>query len=148
MGLIVHPRTADVRRRGADQEFFLDRVLVEPREGEQPPGDRGAGPALRFQVPGEALDVGPADGEQRQGPAQHQLVNWRRSSAYASRVRPRYPARKPARATCSASVRTGWIVASAADETAVVTGHLPARLEPGCWADPGPSGSTEPQRKP
>jgi len=28
----------------------------------------------------------------------HQLVNWRKSKAYASRVRPRYPARKPARA--------------------------------------------------
>src|SRR2546429_8269674 len=80
--------------------------------------------------------------------ARHQLVNWRRSSAYASRVRPRYPARKPARATRSASVKTGWIVASAADGAAVVMGHLPARLEPGRWASSGPSGSTEPQRMP
>src|SRR2546429_9189036 len=63
--------------------------------------------------------------------ARHQLANWRKSSAYASRVRTRYPARNPARATRSASVKTGWIVASAADGAVVVIGHLPARLEPG-----------------
>jgi hypothetical protein len=56
--------------------------------------------------------------------------------------------RKPARAIRSASVKTGWIVASAAVGAAVVIGHLPARLEPGSWANPGPSGSTETQRKP
>src|SRR5690348_5774595 len=77
----------------------------------------------------------------------HQVVNWRRSSVYASRVRPRYPARNPARATRSASVKTGWIVASAADG-AVVIGHLPARLAPGSWASPGPSDFTETHRKP
>src|SRR5262249_5845765 len=63
--------------------------------------------------------------------ARHQLVNWRRSSAYASRVRPRYPARNPARATRSASVKTGWIVASAADETAVVIGAPPGQAGTG-----------------
>jgi hypothetical protein len=68
MGLIVHPRTADMRSWGAGQEFFLDRIPVEPDDGGQPPGDRGAGPAPGFQIPGEALDVGPADGEQCQGP--------------------------------------------------------------------------------
>ena len=31
--------------------------------------------------------------------ARHHVVNWRRSSAYASLVRPRYPARNPARAS-------------------------------------------------
>jgi hypothetical protein len=77
----------------------------------------------------------------------HQLVSWRRSRAQASRVRPRYPARNPARATRSAWVKTGWIVASAADGTAVVIGHLPAGLEPGSWASPGPSSSTETHRK-
>jgi hypothetical protein len=61
----------------------------------------------------------------------HQLVNWRRSSAYASRVRPRNPARNPARASRSGSVKAGWIVASAVDGAAVVIGHLPAGLEPG-----------------
>ena len=40
--------------------------------------------------------------------ARHQLVNWRRSSAYASRVRPRYPARNPASASRSASLNAGW----------------------------------------
>src|SRR5690242_12635116 len=80
--------------------------------------------------------------------ARHHVVNWRRSSAYASLVRPRYPATNPARVIRSASVKTGWIVASAADGTAVIIGHLPARLKPGSWARPGPSGSTEPQRKP
>jgi hypothetical protein len=36
-----------------------------------------------------------------------------------------------ARASRSGSVKAGWIVASAADGTAVVIGHLPAGLEPG-----------------
>jgi hypothetical protein len=36
------------------------------------------------------------DGTPGQRP-RHQLANWRRSSAYSSRVRPRYPARSPAR---------------------------------------------------
>jgi hypothetical protein len=31
MGLVVHPRPPDVRRRGAVQEFLLDGVLAEPR---------------------------------------------------------------------------------------------------------------------
>ena len=68
MGLVVHPWSAHVRGRRGAEEFFFDRVLVEPGDGGQPPGDRGAGPALRFEVPGEAFDVGAADGEQGQGP--------------------------------------------------------------------------------
>src|SRR6516162_9702918 len=48
------------------QEFLLDRVPVEPRNGAQPPGDRGPGAASSFQVPGEAFDVEAADGEQVQ----------------------------------------------------------------------------------
>ena len=62
MGLVLHPWSADMRSRRAAQEFFLNRVLIEPGDGGQPPGDRGAGPAPGFQVPGEALDIGPADG--------------------------------------------------------------------------------------
>ena len=49
------------------------------------------------------------------------------------------------------NVRTGLgcrIVASTVDEAAVVIGHLPAGLEPGSWASPGPSSSTETRRKP
>jgi len=43
--------------------------------------------------------------------ARYQGANWRRSKAQAPRVRPRIPAR----ATRSGSVKTGWIVASAAE---------------------------------
>ena len=46
------------------EEFFLDRVLVEPGNGAPPPGDGGPGAASVFQVTGEAFNVGPADGEQ------------------------------------------------------------------------------------
>ena len=48
-------------------EFFFDRVLVEPGDGAQAPGDGRAGPAPGFQFPGEGLEVGAADGEQGQG---------------------------------------------------------------------------------
>jgi hypothetical protein len=67
--------------------------------------------------------------------ARHQVVNWRKSSAYASRVRARYPARYPARASRSGSVKAGWIVARAVDGAAVVNGHLPAGLGPS-WVQP------------
>ena len=50
----IQPRTADMRRRGMRQEILLHRVPVEPGDGAQPTGDRGAG-----------LDVRSADGEQR-----------------------------------------------------------------------------------
>src|SRR5215831_10286766 len=60
----------------------------------------------------------------------HQVVNWRMSSAYASRVSPRYPARNPARASRSGSVKAGWIVARAVDGAVVVIGHLPGRPGP------------------
>ena len=71
MRLVVDPRPADMGGRGAIQEFFLDRVLVEPGDGGQPPGDGGVCPPFGFQVTGEGLDVGAADGEQgnRAGPA-------------------------------------------------------------------------------
>ncbi len=49
------------------EEFLFDRVLIEPGDGAQPPGDGSAGPAPSFQVAGEGLDVGAADGEQGQG---------------------------------------------------------------------------------
>src|SRR5262245_21381738 len=49
------------------QEFFLDRVAVEPGDGAQPPGNGRPGAAPGFQLPGEGLNVCPADGEQREG---------------------------------------------------------------------------------
>jgi len=66
MGLIVHPRTADVGGRGVIQEFLFDRVPVEPGDGAQPPGDSRAGAAPGLEFPGEAFDAGAADSEQGQ----------------------------------------------------------------------------------
>jgi hypothetical protein len=68
MGLVVDPRTSDVRGWGTVQEFLLEGTSVEPGDDGQPSGDGGAGPAYGFQFPGEGLDVGAADGEQRCGP--------------------------------------------------------------------------------
>ena len=67
VGLVVHPRPPDMSGWRVLQELHLDRVLVEPGDSAQPAGDRGAGPSPGLQVAGEAFDVGPADGEQRQG---------------------------------------------------------------------------------
>ena len=67
VGLVVQPRPPDVRGWRVLEEFFLDGVAVEPGDGAQPAGSRGAGPSLGLQVAGEAFDVGAADGEQGQG---------------------------------------------------------------------------------
>src|SRR5580692_6952258 len=68
--------------------------------------------------------------------ARHQVVNWRRSSAYASRVSPRYPARNPARASRSASVKAGWIGTRTAVGAVAVIGYLPDGLGPGGLGQP------------
>ena len=142
------PAVGGHARPASAEEFFFDRVPVEPGDGGQPPGDGGAGPAPGFQVPGEALDVGAADGEQGQGPGAAPAGELAQVQRVGLAGQAAVPARNPARATRSVSVKTGWNGASAADGTAVVIGHLPARLKPGSWASPGPSGLTEPQRKP
>jgi hypothetical protein len=49
----------------------------------------------------------------------------------AEQPRPRCPARNPARASRSGSVKAGWIVARAVDGAAVVIEHLRAGLRPG-----------------
>jgi len=67
MRFIIQPRPPDVGGRGMLQKLLLDRVLVEPGDRAQPPGNRRAGPAPDFEFPGEAFDVGTADGEQGQG---------------------------------------------------------------------------------
>jgi hypothetical protein len=67
MGLVGQPRAADVGGRGMLQEFFLDGIPVEPGDAAQPPGDGRAGAAPGLEFPGEAFDVGAADGEQGQG---------------------------------------------------------------------------------
>jgi hypothetical protein len=46
-------------------------------------------------------------------------------------------------------VKAGWIVASTVDGAAAVIRHLPAGLEPGGWASPGPKRlDGNPKRKP
>ena len=55
-----------MRGRGMLKQLFLDRVLVEPGDGAQPPGDGGAGTPLGLQVPGVGLDVSAPDREQGQ----------------------------------------------------------------------------------
>jgi hypothetical protein len=45
MRLIIQPRTANVGGRGMLEKFLLDRVVVEPGDGTQPPGDGRAGAA-------------------------------------------------------------------------------------------------------
>ena len=62
--LVVQAGPADMGGRGVVEEFFLDGVAVEPRDGAQPAGDGGPGAAAGFQVAGEALDVGAAGLEQ------------------------------------------------------------------------------------
>jgi hypothetical protein len=54
MRLVVQPRSADVRGGRVVKELFFDGVLVEPGDGAQPPGDRGAGPAPGFHLAEEA----------------------------------------------------------------------------------------------
>jgi hypothetical protein len=49
---------------GMAEEFFLDRVAVEPGDGAQPTRHRGSGTATGFEVTGEVLDVGAAGLEQ------------------------------------------------------------------------------------
>src|SRR5215469_12396259 len=66
----------------------------------------------------------------------HQPAYWRRSSSYASRVRPLYPAKNPASASRSVLVNTGATGTRAAGGVVVVIGHLPGRAE--TWeAGPG-----------
>ena len=65
--LVVHPWPPDTGGRGVLEELLLDRVLVEPGDGTQAPGDSSTGTTARFQVAGEALDVSAADGEHVKG---------------------------------------------------------------------------------
>ena len=59
----------------------------------------------------------------------HQLAYWRRSSAYASRVRPRWPTRNPANASRSTLLNIGSAGMRAADGVVVVIRHLRGRAE-------------------
>lgn len=77
--LIIQPGSADVCGRGMIEEFFLDGVPIEPRDGAQPPGDGGAARPRasnsRANVSMSARRTENSDSERRR----HQAVNWRRS---------------------------------------------------------------------
>jgi hypothetical protein len=113
-------------------EFFFDGVRAEPGGGAQAAGDGGAGAAFGFQFAGEGLGVGPASGEQGRDRSRHQPVNWRRSRVQASRVRPLYPVRNPARASRPESVNSGRTAVSAVevDVVVVLIRHLLKQPEP------------------
>ena len=64
VGLVVQPRPPHVRCGRVIEQFFLDRVAVEPSHRAQAAGDGGPGPAAGFQIAGEELDVGAAGAEQ------------------------------------------------------------------------------------
>jgi hypothetical protein len=68
VGLVVHPGTPDVHGWRMVEEFLLEGVPIEPRHRGKPAGDGGPGPAAALELPGEGLDVGAADREQRHGP--------------------------------------------------------------------------------
>jgi hypothetical protein len=88
-----------------------------------------------FQVAGEALDIGPAGLEQPH-------MKLRRSSSYAWRVRPPYPARNPASTSRSIFVNTGTVGTSAADGIVVAIGHRRDRAETPKLGPPRPQQTT------
>jgi len=98
---VIQARAADMNRRGVIEEFLFHGVLLEPGDGARPLGDGGPGPAADFQVTGKAFDVRAARLEQAQVVLLHQFAYCRRSRAYASRVKPVYPAQNPASASRS-----------------------------------------------
>ena len=55
-----------MRGRGMLKQLFLHRVLVEPGDRAQPPGDGRPGPAAAFQIASEAFNVSAAGLEQAQ----------------------------------------------------------------------------------
>jgi hypothetical protein len=113
------------------QEFLFDRVLGEPGDGAQPPGDRGAGPAPSFQVAGEGVDVGAADGEQVQGMgaapagelAQVKCVGFAGQAAVSGQ--------EPASASGSASLNASWVGTRAVVVAAVIGAPPGSGLRPG-----------------
>jgi hypothetical protein len=136
MRLIIHPRPPDMGRWGVLEKLLFDGVLVEAGDGAQPPGDGGAGAAACFQVPAKPSMSARRTANRCRERARHQVVNWRRSSAYASRVSPRYPARKPASASRSASLNAGCRGTRAL--VVAVIGYLPVGLRPMRLGQPRP----------
>jgi hypothetical protein len=57
VGFVVQAGPANMGGGRVIEEFFLDRVPVEPGDGAQPAGDGGPGAAAGFQIATEELDV-------------------------------------------------------------------------------------------
>jgi hypothetical protein len=106
------------------EEFFFDGVAVEPGDGAQPPGDGRSGAAAGFQVAGEALDIGPAGGEQLQVMSLAPAEVLAQVQFVGLAVRPLYPVRNPANASRSAVVNNGVTGIRAADGDVVAVRHL------------------------
>jgi hypothetical protein len=132
------------------QELLLDRVPVEPDDGAQPPGDGRASPAPGFEFPGEAFDVGAADGEERQGadPAPGSELAQVESIRLAGQSP--VPGQEPGEGNpfgvgeggLDRDERGGWGGSGS-------SGHLPAGLEPGkAGPVPAPAVKRKPKRKP
>jgi hypothetical protein len=62
--LVVEAGSAHVHGRRVVEEALLLGVAVQAGHRAQAPGDGGPGPTAGLEVPGEALDVHPAHGEQ------------------------------------------------------------------------------------
>ena len=88
VGFVVQARPANMRGGRVIEEFFLDRVPVEPGDGAQAAGDGGPGATAGFQIAAEELDVCAAGLEQAELMLLAQPANCRRSSSYAWRVSP------------------------------------------------------------
>jgi hypothetical protein len=138
MGLVIQPRTADVRGRRIIEQLFFDRVLVEPAMVHNR-RMTVAGPAPGFEFPGEAFDVGAADAEQRQGAgaapggelAQVQGVRLPGQASVSGQ--------EPARVSRSGSAKAGWIVARWMGWQ-WSSGTSRPGWNRGGWASSGPSG--------
>jgi hypothetical protein len=116
------PRERDVDCRGVLQQLFFDGVAVEPGDGAQPSRRGGPGLPRGLEVPTEALDVGPAGGEQGQAVAVApggELAQVQGRPAGSGRCT---RARNPANASRSCSENTGPAGTRAAEVVVVATG--------------------------
>jgi hypothetical protein len=136
MRLIVQPGAANVRRRRVIEELFLDGLLVEASDGAQPTGHSGPGTATCLQFPGERLDVGTADGEQRKRTdaaprGELPQVQGVRLAGQASVARHEPREREPL------GIGERWLDANeAVDGIVAVIGYLRDRLRPGRLGQP------------
>src|SRR5258708_26563634 len=131
MRLVIQPRPTDAGGRGMLEEVFLDRILVEPGDSAQPPGDGRAGPALDFEFPGEAFDVGAADGEQGQRAGAALRGELTQVQGVGLACQTAIPGQEPGKSEPFRISEGRLDLTSAVEGTAVVIGHLPAGLEPG-----------------